>query len=89
MTVEQEVEGLREELRGHEHLYYVMDAPVLTDAQYDGLMNRLKVLEEAHPELVTRTRRPSGWGESRRMGLKRWRTRGGCCRWTMLTMRRI
>ncbi len=53
MTVEQEVEGLREELRGHEHLYYVMDAPVLTDAQYDGLMNRLKVLEEAHPELVT------------------------------------
>ena len=53
MTVEEQVEGLREELRHHEHLYYVMDQPVLTDAQYDGLMNKLKALEEAHPELVT------------------------------------
>jgi DNA ligase (NAD+) len=51
--VEQEIERLREELRHHEHLYYVMDAPVLTDAQYDGLMNRLKALEAEHPELVT------------------------------------
>ena len=52
-SVEQEVEALREELRRHEHLYYVMDAPVLTDAQYDALMNRLKALEEERPELLT------------------------------------
>ncbi len=54
---EQEIAGLvddlREELRHHEHLYYVMDAPVLTDGQYDGLMKRLQELEAAHPELVT------------------------------------
>jgi DNA ligase (NAD+) len=50
---EREILKLRDELRHHEHLYYVMDAPVLTDAQYDALMNRLKKLEEDHPELVT------------------------------------
>ena len=48
-----EIEELRDELRRHEHLYYVLDAPVLTDAQYDGLMNRLKALEAEHPETVT------------------------------------
>ncbi len=47
------VEKLREDLRRHEHLYYVLDQPELTDAEYDGLMNRLKGLEAEHPELVT------------------------------------
>lgn len=50
---EQEIEKLRDELRHHEHLYYVLDAPVLSDAQYDTLMNRLKQLEAERPELVT------------------------------------
>ena len=40
-----EIEQLRQQLRHHEHLYYVMDAPEITDAQYDRLMNRLKALE--------------------------------------------
>jgi DNA ligase (NAD+) len=48
-----EILSLREELQHHEHLYYVLDAPVLTDAQYDGLMNRLKALEAGHPDLIT------------------------------------
>ncbi len=52
-TVEAQADTLREELRHHEHLYYVMDAPELTDAQYDALMNKLKALEAEHPELVT------------------------------------
>ncbi len=51
--VEEEIEALREELRHHEHLYYGLDAPELTDAQYDALMNKLKRLEVEHPELVT------------------------------------
>ena len=50
---EQQIAELREELRHHEHLYYVEDAPVLTDAQYDALMNRLKALEAEHPTLIT------------------------------------
>ena len=51
--VEQRVEALREELRRHEHLYYVEDKPELTDAQYDALVNQLKAIEKEHPELVT------------------------------------
>ena len=50
---EEQIQKLREELRHHEHLYYVMDAPELTDAQYDSLMNRLKKLELEYPEMVT------------------------------------
>jgi DNA ligase (NAD+) len=44
---------LSAELRRHEHLYYVLDAPEISDAAYDALMNELKQLEAAHPELVT------------------------------------
>ncbi len=50
--VEREIAQLRDELRRHEHLYYVLDAPEITDAQYDVMMNRLKALEAEHPELV-------------------------------------
>jgi DNA ligase (NAD+) len=53
LTPDQEIQELRDQLRHHEYLYYVEDAPELTDAQYDALMNRLKKLEEKHPELVT------------------------------------
>jgi DNA ligase (NAD+) len=48
-----EVEKLREELRRHEHLYYVLDAPEITDAEYDALIRRLQELEALHPELAT------------------------------------
>ncbi len=44
---------LRMQIRHHEHLYYVLDAPGISDAGYDALMNELKKLEAAHPELVT------------------------------------
>jgi DNA ligase (NAD+) len=50
---EKQIEALREELRHHEHLYYVLDTPEITDAEYDARMNRLKALEADHPELVT------------------------------------
>ena len=47
------VEKLRNEIRRHEHLYYVLDAPEVSDAEYDALMNELKRLEAAHPDLLT------------------------------------
>jgi DNA ligase (NAD+) len=47
------IEKLREEIRRHEHLYYVLDAPELPDADFDLLMQELKRLEAAHPELIT------------------------------------
>src|SRR6478672_2887027 len=48
-----EMAKLREELRRHEHLYYVLDQPEITDAEYDALMRRLQELETEHPELMT------------------------------------
>ncbi len=44
---------LAEELRAHAHAYYVLDAPALTDAEYDRLFRELLELEAAHPALVT------------------------------------
>jgi DNA ligase (NAD+) len=52
-SVKKEVEGLREKLRHHEYRYYVLDDPEISDAAYDKLMERLKGLEAAHPQLVT------------------------------------
>src|SRR5690349_15666399 len=48
-----EIARLREELRRHEHLYYVLDRPEISDAEYDELMRRLQALEGQHPELLT------------------------------------
>ncbi|MFM8533779.1 MAG: NAD-dependent DNA ligase LigA [Acidimicrobiia bacterium] len=47
------VDALRREIRRHEELYYVHAAPELSDAEFDALMNELKALEAAHPELLT------------------------------------
>ncbi len=45
-----EIEKLRQELRRHEHLYYVLDQPEISDADYDALMRRLQELEAEHPD---------------------------------------
>jgi DNA ligase (NAD+) len=45
------VEELRRQLQHHEHLYYVLDQPEISDAEYDGLMRELRELEIAHPDL--------------------------------------
>jgi DNA ligase (NAD+) len=47
------IEELRAELRRHEHLYYVMDAPEVSDQAFDKLMNELKRLEAEYPDLMT------------------------------------
>ena len=44
---------LREEIRAHEHRYYVLDRPSVSDVEFDRLMNELKRLEAEHPEIVT------------------------------------
>src|SRR5262245_54051654 len=49
----QRVEELYVLLRHHNYRYYVLDDPVVSDAEYDALMRELRALEEAHPELIT------------------------------------
>ncbi len=47
------VDNLRKQLEHHEYLYYVLDQPEISDAEYDGLMRELRDLEDAHAELRT------------------------------------
>jgi len=49
----EEIEALRAEIIRHERLYYVSDSPEIADGEFDALMNRLKELEAAHPELAS------------------------------------
>ena len=51
--VVREVEDLREQIRHHEHLYYVMDSPEISDAEYDRLFRRLEEIEKNYPSLLT------------------------------------
>ena len=53
MNVQTEIDKLRRELEYHSRLYYVEDAPVISDYEFDMLMQRLKTLEAEHPELIT------------------------------------
>src|SRR5579862_7502592 len=53
IQAEKQIEQLRATLQHHEYLYYVLDRPEITDAEYDGLMRRLQQLESQHPELIT------------------------------------
>jgi DNA ligase (NAD+) len=46
------IAALRESIRHHEYLYHVLDAPAISDAEFDRLMNELKALEAEHPELI-------------------------------------
>ena len=48
-----ELEELREKIRYHNHRYYVLDDPEISDAEYDRIFQRLVELERQHPELVT------------------------------------
>jgi DNA ligase (NAD+) len=51
--LDKRVEALREKIRHHEYRYHVLDAPEITDAEFDQLMNELKQLEGQNPLLIT------------------------------------
>jgi DNA ligase (NAD+) len=51
--VRSRVESLRESLREHNYRYYVLDDPIVSDAEYDRMMRELAALEAEHPELVS------------------------------------
>ncbi|MCA9218629.1 MAG: NAD-dependent DNA ligase LigA [Planctomycetales bacterium] len=53
MSAAQQIEQLREQIREHDHKYYVLAQPTISDLEYDRLLQQLTKLEEAHPELVT------------------------------------
>jgi DNA ligase (NAD+) len=52
-AVQKKIDALRDKIRHHEHLYYVLDQPSISDAEFDDLMRELRRLEAEHPNLVT------------------------------------
>ena len=52
-SVAQRAKKLRRDINHHDYRYYVLDAPVVSDAEYDRLFRELQALEAEHPELVT------------------------------------
>ena len=55
MNVEQQIENLRRELREYNHNYYVLDAPTVSDYEFDLKLKELQALEERHPEFQDAT----------------------------------
>ena len=53
MSLQQQIDKLRQDLRRYEYEYHVLDNPTIPDAEYDRLFHQLKALEAAHPELIT------------------------------------
>lgn len=53
MSLQQQIDTLRQDLRRYEYEYHVLDNPTIPDAEYDRLFHQLKALEATHPELIT------------------------------------
>jgi DNA ligase (NAD+) len=52
-TPRQKIDRLRDAIRHHEHCYYVLDNPEISDAEFDQLMKELRILEAQHPDLIS------------------------------------
>jgi DNA ligase (NAD+) len=51
--IKKQILEIRDQIRHHDHLYYVLDKPEISDAEYDKLFRNLEELEKAHSELIT------------------------------------
>ena len=52
-NVAEEIAVLRGQIHDHDYRYYVLNAPIVADVEYDALMKRLRELEAAQPNLIT------------------------------------
>jgi len=75
-TAKERVERLRAEINRHNYLYYVLNTPEISDAEYDRLMKELRDLEEQYPELITPDSPTQRVGAAPPRGLRHGRTPG-------------
>ncbi len=59
--IQAEIESLRAEINRHNYLYYVLDSPEISDAEYDALMQKLRRLEEDYPQYLTPNPQRKEW----------------------------
>src|SRR5580704_14055127 len=52
-AVQKKIDALRDKIRHHEHLYFILDQPSISDLEFDDLMRELRRLEADHPNLIT------------------------------------
>ena len=55
MTIKEKIEALRRELREHNHKYYVLASPTISDYEFDMKLKELQALEEQYPEFMDAT----------------------------------
>src|SRR6185436_18918845 len=53
MNTKTHYEELKQKIHSHNHRYHVLDAPIISDAEFDKLLNELKRIEGEHPEWIT------------------------------------
>ena len=49
VSIKRKINNLRNQIHNHNHLYYIMDSPEITDHEYDKLMTELRAFEEKYP----------------------------------------
>ncbi len=81
-TAKRRVEELRARIEHHSYRYYVLDAPEISDADFDLLLRELRALEERHPDLLTPDSPTQRVGGRRRRGSRRSSTPRASCRST-------
>lgn len=77
-TAAAELTNLRQAIAQHAHLYHAEDAPVISDADFDGLIRRHKELETLYPELADKIRQPIKSARRRQQASARSRIPGRC-----------
>ena len=52
-AIKKQINYLKSVIQEHDHNYYVLDEPQISDHEYDQLLRELKDIEDSHPELIT------------------------------------
>lgn len=83
MSLQQQIDTLRQDLRRYEYEYHVLDNPSIPDAEYDRLFHQLKALEAEHPELIIADSLLNVWAPNRFLVLHKFVMKFQCCLWIM------
>jgi DNA ligase (NAD+) len=87
-AIQKKIDALRENIRYHEHRYYVLDDPEISDLEFDKLLEQLKKLETENPELITPDSPTQRVGGKPREGFLKFAIPHPCCRSTTPTTKK-